>query len=486
MDIRTGVYKVSKGTEIRNEIFILDNNKWRYVSSEQALFQAGYSWGDVQTIPVEEWCPYEVGYPMPGGWADTSDYGYYPHKDWYIEACAVAPVFTCPQCGATFGSQAELDEHIATAHPPVYTCFYCGATFGSQAELDAHTLTEHPSPEMPLPIPPPYKIAWGAALSWYRKLAELGCNIVQGYMEWHTDEQISNAAAEALKNGMQLLAHCSTEDNVSKYTARFNTHKNNPGIWGWQVEEPQMRDISIDALKQFYKTAKTINPNWKIFVVFGFGEWCRRGYATGGICDVVGPDIGYWSTRAGLTSVLTNNYEICLRKMIDDYGCEFAPVIMAFDYENWVEPNVIRMNHEVYRDRVDRGEVQGLGYYKSSAIMATPELQAQVKEENRVLGGYSPIFRVITTKTVLHDCEAVIEYQFSSIAVENMDLTCPYDSHPLGVKGIPGSEVIKDVSRIIARVRAEIAQLVIEIANLQVKIVAIQAEIAEIKQLLGI
>ncbi|MBA7716407.1 hypothetical protein ES703_125480 [subsurface metagenome] len=27
------------------------------------------------------------------------------------------PVYTCPQCGATFSSQAELNAHIAEAHP---------------------------------------------------------------------------------------------------------------------------------------------------------------------------------------------------------------------------------------------------------------------------------------------------------------------------------------------------------------------------------
>lgn len=30
-----------------------------------------------------------------------------------------APVFTCPQCGATFTTQADLDEHINREHPPL-------------------------------------------------------------------------------------------------------------------------------------------------------------------------------------------------------------------------------------------------------------------------------------------------------------------------------------------------------------------------------
>jgi len=45
--------------------------------------------------------------------------------DWYNEQIRIVneveapppPVFTCPQCGVTFGSQAELDDHIASEHP---------------------------------------------------------------------------------------------------------------------------------------------------------------------------------------------------------------------------------------------------------------------------------------------------------------------------------------------------------------------------------
>ncbi|MBA7607055.1 hypothetical protein ES703_14207 [subsurface metagenome] len=32
--------------------------------------------------------------------------------------CMAPPVYTCPHCGAPFASQAELDAHIAAAHPP--------------------------------------------------------------------------------------------------------------------------------------------------------------------------------------------------------------------------------------------------------------------------------------------------------------------------------------------------------------------------------
>jgi len=121
MAIGTGVYKVSG----RGEIFVLENNKWRYVCTEAVLFQAGYSWAEVQTIPIEEWCPYEVGYPMPGGWVDPNNYGYYPHSSWYIEACAVTPPPELPASNGDIiagGIATALNYYIPTNLNPAKGC----------------------------------------------------------------------------------------------------------------------------------------------------------------------------------------------------------------------------------------------------------------------------------------------------------------------------------------------------------------------------
>jgi uncharacterized C2H2 Zn-finger protein len=60
----------------------------------------------------------------------------------------IAPIlFTCPYCGATFGSQAELDAHIESAHAtgnPIFECAFCGATFNTWAERDSHIAALHP------------------------------------------------------------------------------------------------------------------------------------------------------------------------------------------------------------------------------------------------------------------------------------------------------------------------------------------------------
>ena len=264
MAVGSGVYRVTG----RNEIFILENNKWRYVSTEAALFQAGYSWANVQIIPVEEWCPYEVGYPMPGGWADPNDYGYYPHKDWYVSACAVVPpppVYTCPQCGATFSSQADLDVHIAEVHPlPVYTCPQCGATFGSQAELDDHILTVHPPPPpngngVPASIP---MIAWPTSITkctpaGLKVFTDLGINALMCYDHWWSagfttnpayiaslNTWFDNAAAAGVKlyiymnnrTGAYKGLYSLSADDGKPFITKF---KHKPAIAGWFIaDEP--------------------------------------------------------------------------------------------------------------------------------------------------------------------------------------------------------------------------------------------------------
>ncbi len=57
--------------------------------------------------------------------------------------------YSCQQCGATFQSKEELDEHNRSHHGMGggmggnYTCAACGATFSSQEELQEHARKEH-------------------------------------------------------------------------------------------------------------------------------------------------------------------------------------------------------------------------------------------------------------------------------------------------------------------------------------------------------
>ncbi len=64
--------------------------------------------------------------------------------------------YQCPICGQKFDTQADLEEHMRTAHPtPLgYSCPYCSATFATLDELVSHVASEHPDkpPIQPIDI----------------------------------------------------------------------------------------------------------------------------------------------------------------------------------------------------------------------------------------------------------------------------------------------------------------------------------------------
>lgn len=58
--------------------------------------------------------------------------------------------FKCGQCGMTFLSQEELDEH-ARQHEriaEVFRCEKCKSTFGTKEELERHILEVHSKAEV--------------------------------------------------------------------------------------------------------------------------------------------------------------------------------------------------------------------------------------------------------------------------------------------------------------------------------------------------
>jgi DNA-directed RNA polymerase subunit RPC12/RpoP len=74
----------------------------------------------------------------------------------FVQALAPQPQYTCSICGAKFDTQAELDEHMRTAHPtPLgYQCPYCSESFTTLNELVNHVATVHPDkpPIQPIDI----------------------------------------------------------------------------------------------------------------------------------------------------------------------------------------------------------------------------------------------------------------------------------------------------------------------------------------------
>jgi DNA-directed RNA polymerase subunit RPC12/RpoP len=55
----------------------------------------------------------------------------------------MANTYRCEECGATFDSEAALEQHNRTIHSQ-YKCEACGQTFGSETELETHNRVAHP------------------------------------------------------------------------------------------------------------------------------------------------------------------------------------------------------------------------------------------------------------------------------------------------------------------------------------------------------
>jgi transposase-like protein len=51
--------------------------------------------------------------------------------------------YRCGECGATFSSQAGLEEHNRMMHSR-FTCEACGETFRSERDLEEHNRQMHP------------------------------------------------------------------------------------------------------------------------------------------------------------------------------------------------------------------------------------------------------------------------------------------------------------------------------------------------------
>ncbi|GAI71565.1 unnamed protein product, partial [marine sediment metagenome] len=81
-------------------------------------------------IELEEWAPmpWQMGPPLPKSMGI-----YWP---WLKAPAPPEVIYSCPYCEAEFATEAELQAHIATAHPAeppqiIYMCPYCGAKFST-------------------------------------------------------------------------------------------------------------------------------------------------------------------------------------------------------------------------------------------------------------------------------------------------------------------------------------------------------------------
>ena len=58
----------------------------------------------------------------------------------------MANQYKCEECGATFSSEAALEEHNRSMHSR-YTCETCREIFNSENDLNIHNRVTHPEQE---------------------------------------------------------------------------------------------------------------------------------------------------------------------------------------------------------------------------------------------------------------------------------------------------------------------------------------------------
>lgn len=349
---------------------------------------------------------------------------------------------------------------------------------------------------MPIPIPPPYKIAWTFEPSsanidpWMRRLAEGGFNLAQMYDPYYrgSKDYRDRMSEAAQRYGLQLMPFPGWSGSSTWSAQRiFDERRDDPAIWGWHTgEEPFSTGVSVSALRTTYQQLKSANPNWKAFIAFADGDWYAQGYATSGICDVFGVDVYPCQVGLGyLRGKLEKLFRNAIRRLVDSYGAEYCPVIMAHNEATC--PSCIRDQYEIHREVVAR-PVKGLGYYLTSGFLpeagGLPCIWNQIVAMNKALGGYSPA--IITIETLTHACGANIQYQVSSVAAHNVVLTCPYDGASLGVNGLSGSAAITNIDEMASGLQGEITTLNGKIADLQASIEALEAQIAEAREIIGV
>lgn len=102
--------------------------------------------------------------------------------------------------------------------------------------------------------------------------------------------------------------------------------------------------------------------------------------------------------------------------------------------------------------RLDCHTDTGVGMWYTAGdkcVAGSQTAYTSVSARSQSLYGTGIVKEIITTKTVLHTCNAKISYQVSSLANNNNPLSCPHCGLSLGVEGIKGSQEIVEVPEVI-------------------------------------
>ncbi len=224
----SSIYQVSG----RKELFLLEEEEWRYISSMDIIYSLGHTEKDInKNTDIVFFCQYPVGYPMPGGWADSSQYGYSPHKDWYIIACQ--EIETAPNAaGVSSLAQPETIDSLRW--------FYSAPTY-------------------------PHDIARG--IETFKRIKALGYNVASvnwsppahasSTWSWDMYGSVLEAAKEA---GLPIMAWIGWQPgDIQGFMSRY---AEDTTIWGWySQDEPLIAGASKEWQQQCYNVIKAGDPH---------------------------------------------------------------------------------------------------------------------------------------------------------------------------------------------------------------------------------
>ena len=228
LEAASPIYQVSG----RNELFLLEEGTWRYISNMDIVYSLGYTEEDInRNIDISYFCQYPIGYPVPGGWADSSQYGYSPHKDWYDAAC---------QGIETASNAAPSPSFTQLAAIVAPRWFYAAPVY-------------------------PHDIAKG--IETFQRIKALGYNIASvnwrppahSKSTWSWD-MYGNVLEAARQANLQLMPWVGWQpEDIEGFMSRY---AEDTIVWGWYAQdEPQIAGTPREWQQSVYDTIKAGDPH---------------------------------------------------------------------------------------------------------------------------------------------------------------------------------------------------------------------------------
>jgi len=341
-----------------------------------------------------------VGYPMPGGWADTSDYGYYPHSDWYVQQCAAPPPE--PEPPPTGDWTARQIQIPIIAWGGAGPGDHSGFARLQQAGINILGGTQHPVTD----------------IDWWRQLAQTAAQYQIGIMPWAgrgmagRDDWGEPTEEWPIGYGERLRPEWETW--ISMLAEQPSLY----GFYAW--EEPNVfrqlyGEPTPESMLEQYQALKRLAPEAKVTGTIGLAEpQYAMNYPQ--TMDVVFPE-WFVSPDYG-TEYWTSQYHRLWEPMLSQFEGEVYPFILPSAIDGMSIEDILSGWEAL------RGPVAGLCYYGGLS-----NVLQQVTAYNALLRGYIPE-EFTTQEIACPGCGAVLELTISSIPEKNVSQSCPLCGTP--------------------------------------------------------